>query len=339
MHLLVEYLEIPAVWRVGEAILYPAGWLAEHLDPEGRPWPEEFLKPLGKSGWPTIAVPVPRPGDADAIALARNVARDSLAVLDLYRGARLPLAPMEHQSFGLVIDVSTVAEHRWITDPNGALAQSSFGRFGTLGRWAFTQDDIDAFSSDPRFVYLDNALRAARPTDLEARMVSAIRTLALSRLVVRPALRVVLLATAIEALLGDPYQEGRPATGAHQLARRAAFASCGYETPIGRHGPKRVACDYLIANNGKELGRRLADRQAKGLPTECSTYWDLHGLFRNRGNALHGAALASPTEDVRVHEWVVRGAVLAVLDWITDTGATEVADYEASIRAVPRSQT
>jgi hypothetical protein len=335
-HFLVPYLDIPAEWHVGESTLHPAGWLAKQVLVErlkdDRPWPGPFLEGLDK-GWPTISVPIPNLGDADALPRARNVARDSLAVLDLYRRARLPRAPMERQSFGLAVDVVSTEEHRWITDGTGALAQTSAGRYGTLGPWTFTQEDIDAFRHDPRFAYLDDALRASDPADLEARTVTAIRTLALSRLVVRPALRVVLLATTIEALLGDAYREGGAGTGAHQLARRAAFAGCGYETPIGRHGPGRAACQYLIATTHKELGRAL---EARGLPTRCSFYSGLRSLFRDRGNALHGARLDFPADDIRNHEWVVRTVILSVLGWIAESGATRLTEYEAAIREVPR---
>ena len=123
---------------------------------------------------------------------------------------------------------------RWITNSTGALAQTSAGRYGNVGQWTFTVDDVDAFRDDARFAFLDDALRASDLTDFQARTITAIRTFALSRLVVRPALRVVLLATTIEALLGDPYQVRRAGTGAHQLARRAAFAGCGFEAEFSR---------------------------------------------------------------------------------------------------------
>lgn len=336
MHFLVPYLDIPGDWRVGEATLEPAGRFGERVRAARLPsWPPAFLEPLDDPTWPTISVPIPRIGDEDALLLARNVARDSLAVLDLYRRARLPRAPMDHQSFGLAIDVNSKAEHRWITDSTGALAQTNAGRYGTLGWWTFTQGDIDAFRDDPRFAFLDDALRAGEPTDLEARMVSAIRAFALSRLVGRPALRVVLMATAIEALVGDPYQEAQSGTGAHQLARRAAFAGCGYQADVGRHGPGRTACEYLIATTGKKLTGMLNARRARGEGGTCSFYWDARRLSVDRGDALHGARFDFLAKDVRMHEWVVRSVILSVLDWITETGATEFAEFEAAIGAVP----
>jgi hypothetical protein len=76
---------------------------------------------------------------------------------------------MDHQSFGPAVDVDSKAEHRWITDSTGTLAQTNAGRFGTLGMWTFTQDDVDALRDGPRFAYLDDALRAKEPTDFEAR--------------------------------------------------------------------------------------------------------------------------------------------------------------------------
>jgi hypothetical protein len=337
MHFLVPYLDIPGEWRVGEATLEPAGVFGARVRAARLPsWPPAFLEPLDDPTWPTISVPIPRLGASDALPLARNVARDSLAVLDLYRRARLPLAPMDHQSFGLAVDVDSKAEHRWITDSTGALAQTNAGRYGTLASWTFTQQDIEAFRDDLRFAYLDDARRSGDPTDLEARTISAIRAFALSRLVGRPALRVVLMATAIEALVGDPYQEAQAGTGAHQLARRAAFAGCGYQADVGRHGPERAACDYLHATTGKELMGMLNARRARGEGGTCSFYWDTRRLSVDRGSALHGARLDFPAKDVRMHEWVVRSVILSVLDWITDTGATDFAEFEAAIGAVPR---
>jgi hypothetical protein len=334
MNFEVLYLEIPASWQVGQSTLRPAGWLRDRLEPRPEHWPDVFFEPLEEATWPTIEVPILNLGDTDMIGLARNVARDSLAVLDLYRRARMPLVPIDNVGFGLAVDVYSGREYRWITDAAGALGQTSAGRYGSVGTWTFAQEDIDAFREDPRFAYLDDALRSDDPTDWQARTVTAIRTFALSRLVGRSALRIALLATALEALLGDKYTEGGTGTGAHQLARRASFVVCGAGTPAGIHGPARPACPYLVAEKGETLTKMLRERQARGEPTFCSAYWEIRDLSRDRGNALHGARLDfGPI--ARTHDRVVRSVILGVLDWITQRGATRWAEYEAAIKAIP----
>src|SRR5205814_14505 len=99
---------------------------------------------------------------------------------------------------------------------------------------------------------LDAALSAGDSgrTDWQRRAIVAIRTMNLATVMQRPATRIILMATALEALLGNTYAPGGRATGGHQLSKRAAYLYCGTNilpTP-DPHGPgRRGACGILLA--------------------------------------------------------------------------------------------
>lgn len=246
---------------------------------------------------------------------------------------------VEHEMFGLAVDIGTAREHRWVTDRAGRFISTGASVHGSLAQWEVRRDEITAFCSDPRFAYLERALRkpGSHRTDWERRIVNAVRTFAITTPLHRPSLRIVSAATAIEALVGNEYRQGEGATGGHQLARRGAFAWCGSEfgDPHGP-APARGACPYLTATDRKDLGRRIRKvEKEKGVRPPCSYYATLRGLAEDRNAAVHGADVDFTERQAQQHEYTLEVVILAVLERVISAGMTTLAEYEAAIRTLP----
>jgi hypothetical protein len=146
VHLVVTNLTLPRKWRVGSTTLYPAGQLLDRLNAEMArrdPPRSTFLDNLSELldlPWSTIRVPVLAPGgrvDEAVIDRARDVARDTVAVLRLLQRTRVRSASLERQTFGLSVDIGSVIEPRWITDAKGRFTSGGAQRHGILAHWDF----------------------------------------------------------------------------------------------------------------------------------------------------------------------------------------------------------
>ena len=351
VHLPVPYLVVPAKWRVGAVTFLPPGrllqWFRQDRVRRGvsthalGAYIEEIL------GEDSIGSTALVPAWTNHLATgqiaewtyaeARDAARDSIAVLRLFQ--RSPGMNVDHQLFGLAVDIGAAREHRLTTDRSGRFVSTGVRLHGSIGSWTFSRDDVAAFRADPRLVYLDEALRMpdGQRTEWQRRAVAAVRTLGIGTPLHRPAQRIILAATALEALLGDAYQRGRAGAGAHQLARRGAFVWCGAEfnDPHGQ-APRRGACPFLLARDGKDLRRRItAYNQANGGQPVCSYYADLRDLYEDRGAAVHGAEAQFSERLAGRHEYTLEKVIMVVLGWVTMSGATTFEEYERAIAALP----
>lgn len=354
VHLQVPYLVVPRPWRVGAATFWPAGALLERLRRRGGttrgPIPsvvfEHVTDALVDSRWATVRIDVmstvDRRGKEDlqaTVAAVRDSARDSIAVLTLLKLVKARNASTARQSFGLALDVASVREDYWVTTTRGRYLMAGSARHGTIAPWEFQPADIGRYRHDPRFQLLDVALRTpdSQRTDWQRRVVSALRTFTVANTVDRPATRIVLAATVLEALVGDEFQPGvrQNPTGSHQLARRAAFLWCGAEHN-NPHGPSRPACPFLTEPSDRQLTHRLAEDARHGQEWVCDYYADLRDLYDDRSAALHGAEVRFTNKLTSRHEFTVERVLLLVLEWMAATGATTLQDYEAAIAAVPR---
>lgn len=338
VHLQVPYLEVPIRWRVGDAVFWPGGMLRRRLLRRGQlssgPW-EHILKPLVDERWATVRVMVcteHNDGRIEAtpvVAAARGAMRDAVAVLSLFARARVPRFDTSDQRFGLALDVASVREDSWVTDPPGRWRASGSRRHGTLGAWTFTTEDIEAYRRDDRFNLLDSLLRSDDRTPWQRRLLAALRTWSIANTTYRPATRLVLAATTLEALFGDDYQPRKAATGGHQLARRGAFLWCGAESG-NPHGPGRPACPFLVAAGQGDLDRRLATSGAV-----CDYYGELRSIIEARNAALHGARDDFPERAARAAEYAVEQLLLLTIAWVAETGGSAFGEYLAAIDQVP----
>lgn len=343
IHLIVPHLMVPVAWRIGDVTFLPPGRLLKWADrDQARRQPE----PIGFDAWirtnlddrtTTAAVPAWSRHlatgriEEEAYAAARNTARDSIAVLRLFHATRSRYN-VDHELFGLVADVGSAQELRWVSDPDGRFVAVGLAWQGSVGSWEVPRDAIRAFRADPRFAYLDAALRARAPlTDWQRRILGAVRTMAIATPLHRPAQRIVLAATALEALFGKDFLPGvkQHPTGAHQLARRASFLWCGAEHN-DRHGPTRPACPFLTEPSEGKLTKR---REVK--PWTCTYYDELRDMYDARNAALHGADSRFSDKLAARHEFMIERVLLEVLGWVATTGATTLEEYEHAIAALP----
>jgi hypothetical protein len=349
VHLLVTNLMIPRPWRVGGTTLYPAGHLLASLDrhlasldpPVPEVLVEDYRRDLRGSPWATIRVPALASGgrlDEEALDRARDAARDVVAVLRLFKRVSHRRISLERQTFGLAVDIGSVSEARWITDRAGRFTGVGWQRHGILGHWEFVPAALRAYRADPRFAYLDRALSKGDPDrdEWEGRLITAIRTMNVATVMQRPATRIMLLATALEALLGDKFQPGGSARGrGHQLARRSAYLWCGSDlTPPSLHRPGgRLACDLLTATGDPKKVRNLYEKAQR--VWACSWYGNARELYDDRNEALHGAAAGFDGNTAAMHEFHLDGVVMAAVDWVIQRRPTSVADLDAEIGALP----
>jgi hypothetical protein len=156
--------------------------------------------------------------------------RDSVAVLRLYQHARYPMMNTDIQQFGIHGDIGATMQTYAVTQGERILAHGMHW-LGVIGNWEFTSADVRDFRADPRFRYLDVTLRTrpSRRSEFQRRVLTAVRTLGFATPMVREQLRVVLLATALEALLAADVQPGgRSELGEFfRITQRAAYLLCG----------------------------------------------------------------------------------------------------------------
>lgn len=349
VHFVVPNLIVTRPWRIGPTIISPPGRVLDRAEAQhaaGRLSEmtlDDYRKHLGDRQWATIRVPgtyALSTSDASAVDAARETARDVIAILRLFQRARAPGAETDWQTFGLAMDLGSVIEPRWFTDPRGQHRGMGLQSHGVGPSWSFRSADIAAFRADPRFRFLEAALVAGDdnpPDSWQARALASIRTWGLATLMQRPATRIVLLATALEGLLGNKYVPGRRATGGHVVARRAAYIWCGQgvtQPPIEQHRPGgRAACAFLTTTTDPRRDPTLL-HPTRGL-WACTWYGDVRTLYDDRNAAVHGADQRWDVKTARTHAWHTSEVILATLGWITETGSAAISDVDAAIDALP----
>jgi hypothetical protein len=340
VHLIVTNLTVPRRWRVGSTTLYPAGDLLNELDAELARKDPPVRSALDNVGdvrdfrWATIRVPVLAPGgrvDEATIDQARDVARDSVAV----QRTLVRRFSLERQTFGLSTDIGSVTEPRWVTDTKGRFTSRGLQLHGIFSHWDFKSADVRAYHADPRFAYLDRALAANSPDDWQGRAVTAVRTMNVATIMQRPATRIILLATALEALLGNRFQPDAAATGAHRLAKRAAYLWCGSDVqPPSLHRPgARPACGLLTAASSPRADPTMYDKATRRWG--CSWYGAIRELYDDRNAALHGAASRFDPRAASMHEFNMDHVVLAAVEWVLERRPASIDDLDADIVVLP----
>lgn len=356
VHLLVENLQVPSTWRVGDVVFRPVGWLRERVEMDSRArdvpiFRQDFaLPPLRETKWSSAAVTWYQPAASGnynvSMQVARNATRDAIGVLRLLQRARYPLAPRNVQVFGLPDEVGSVLEYHWVEDTGGRFIGVGGQWRGSIGGWEFSRADIHAYRRDARFWYLNSALLSGTAVGWQQRLMTAMRTVAVATTSLRPSLRIVLLATALEALLGEEFvggwrfdEQGKaikpPQANAHTIGQRAAYLAC-IEPDGVRHHPRTPACLHLSSASQTKLREELYARQRGGDFRVCSAYEAVAALFEDRNAALHGASDSFTEGEAVDHEVTVDGVLLAALGWVVDSGATDIDVLADEIAALPR---
>jgi hypothetical protein len=331
-------------WKVGQATIYPPGDLLAVIDAHVATttprWRQGLIdwyrEPLDGAPWSTIAIPVlarrgPIPNEL--VDEARDIARDVVAVLRLFQRWRVPMADVPQQTFGLVPDIGILTEPHWVTLRRGSVVGTGWARHGTAGPWSFDAADRRAYRDDPRFAYLDRALAVgSERVEWQTRVIRAARIASLATIMQRPSTRIVLLGTALEALLGNRFQARDPGAGADRLARRAAYLWCATDMlPPQPHGiDGRPACGFLTSKKDPIKNSTLNPGFWR-----CSYYGYMRDLYDDRSAALHGAELEWDHRLASQHQAHLEAVLLNAVAWIVRTSPTSIDDLDAEITSLP----
>lgn len=325
-HFPIVQLVMPQTLALGRVSFRPVGWLAELLssDVAKRTENPELWTRLQREAselkWSTADV------EAEDDEAARAAVWDAVSALRLYQRSRYLFVNLDSQTFGLAADIYSATEDHWRTQ-GATLVGAGWERHGIMGSWEFRAADIDAAAADPLFQQL-NRLVAVTPdeaTDLDRRLLIALRMLGRSTRLLPSSLRVVQLAAALEALLGDE----SPTSRTHKVALRAAFLTC--ELDGKPHGPDRP-CFYLGCWTLKELKRGITATAATGRGAFCSAYWDIRELQELRNTVLHEALIE--VERPQSAEGQVDDVLRHLLRWRREApGRDSIADLDRDVRA------
>jgi hypothetical protein len=340
----VDFIEVPRRWRVGRCTIAPAHDVARRLGantPTRSRFQQDVLAQFDAAvaDAATIRIPIRITAAGRAVdgheEAANNEARDALAVLRLLQEVRVPYFDATYQRFGLRPDVGRTIEPRLLCDTSGRIRTAGWTAHGVGGAWTFTHDDLRFYRHDHRFQWLDMALKTTERhrTDWQRRVLTALRTVAFANRTQRSSMRIVLLATAIEALLGDPFVPGRAATSTNVIANRAAYLWCGTDfQPPDPHGVGgRPRCAFFDSRN-PWVDPTLHPRPGKWA---CSFWGALRTLFDDRNAALHGAETRFSEKAANQHEYTIDKVMVQTLVWIQRASPTSIADLDAEIAALP----
>lgn len=280
-------LKIPNEWKVGRVALRPPTWIREVIEASrptrGEPWRERLDRLAAEARELRWALAVIEARDYEE---ARVIAEEHIAVLRVYQRFRYRYVSLDRQTFGLPDAITRHFEEYYALDADGIIVGMGFAQSGVLGEWEFSPADLDAWGDDEAFVFFDELLRkdAMARSEPEKRLSTGLGILNIATASLRPALRHVLIAVALEALLGDDEMPGR----AHRIAARSAFLTCDTlgSPQAGPHGPSRPACAIVAYAQEKEMRVKI---EALGLPgyTSCSYYENVRAMFDRRNNVLH----------------------------------------------------
>lgn len=340
-HFLVTNLVVPFAWPVGPVTFRPPGWLRRQLISQaGRKdvWgdvPIEFLtEGTDDWNWASAHVTLARRSQDDPdIAGARGLMEDAVAVLRLFQRFVVPTVNVDRQTFGLAGDVGDALEWHWRIDRDG-FAGMGGQRLGVVGAWTFTPVHARRFRTEGVFRFLADAiLRHDRPavgvTPWTQRVIVALRVLNQANAMQRDPLRIILAATALEALLGDQGE-----SNSLRVNQRAAFLTC-VDANDTSHGATRPACAILIAKSRKHLGDMLEQRARKGLGWRCSAFEDVDELTDDRNAALHDATDQFGQRAGLRAQRVVDEVLIAAVRWVQSNNATHLKDLDDAIAALP----
>lgn len=343
VHIPVPLLKLPEPLRVGRVTFRPAGWLdghAEQIPALGTPrhiaasGHRHFLDPDTATAEVHVRISGGERAELAAGVEAREIVRDAAAVLRFYQVARYRRHDARRQTFGLADEVGSAMQHFWVLRGRRFIASGSSWH-GQIAPWGFGLGDAATFRADPVFAYLGAALRTTpgRRNQFERRALNAVRTYSLALLQHRVSLQVVLLATALEALLGDepdPKDPDRTERGGYlRIAQRAAYLWCGadFNDPY----PGRAACFRLEAKTLSALIRAFNDRVGQGQRPVCTYFGSLMLLLDDRHEALHRQREQFPQQDTNTHPVTAEEVIVHCLRWIVANRATRLRQLDVAI--------
>lgn len=339
----VPGLDIANAWQVGVVLFHPAGTARELVDtmlqgnrhpdpPAFRAWLDDRVSALSKSAAAEVCV---TDADADMPAGALDLVASALAIMRAVQHMQHPMVGMGHQTFGLPGDVpSAVLDYVIIGDALTAGA----ARSGALAGWTFTDDDHKAWTTDPAFRFLDQALICPERnrTMLQGRALLAISLLSQGWLSYKPDVELLNAAMALEVLLGEATDKDKK----FRIARRVSYFSCGWPGQL-YPGAGRPACPLLSlplsgqrpGAPGPQLQRVLRDMQA-GRAHPCTRFFQVCRIYDARNEIVHRGRL--PANWQRPDTWFIAAHLLSpVLAWFASHPDSDLSELDDEIAALP----
>ena len=206
------------------------------------------------------------------------------------------------------------------------------GRFrGDTAGFSFSAEDFDVWSASASLQFLSAALKDPRPSEGARRAAVGAQLLARAASEHRADLKMLGVASALEAWLLRRVPSGQTL----RLARHVAWFGCG------RHddslcGRDRPVCPYLHLNPAQAKDRTrlktLRDLSDVNVYWRCSEWQQVMDWYDARSGAAHGdpTAVASDQAD-QAEFWVAHYLSEPILTWLLDHQIDPVGDLERAL--------
>lgn len=321
----IEGLKTAAEWTLGAVRLVPAGELQSrfHSPAATDIFLEAFGKATGNDHHGAIAE-----ADADSLEEALQLVGQAVDVLRVLQHVRYGSVQLTH--FGLAGEITRNSI------PYMEMSDTS-DRYGWCFRgpatgWNFS--DESPWDGFPGIRWTASLVGSDDLTDGERRALVGIESLSQAILERRPALKMVLLVTALEAWLLPRRSSGQT----FRLARAVSYFSCG------RHagelcGRDRDTCPYLGIDPSAAGGpARLKQLRQSGAapPWRCAEWHRVVDWYDMRSDIVHGAGptISKSDADNAVY-WVYRWLAEPVLEFLSGHVHDPIGALETALDSLP----
>ncbi len=154
----VPGLGVTRAWDVGQVRFHPPGALGVVLEgmsqrpgrhPEFQAMVEGQMAAMDKSSVAEVSVP-------DGSDAAMPLVAQALAILRVVQHVRSPMSNLQVQTFGLPGEVPSAGIPRFELGEDGLIIGAS--RVGALDGWTFSDGDHAAWTTEPAYRFMDDAL-------------------------------------------------------------------------------------------------------------------------------------------------------------------------------------
>ena len=334
----VPGLEVSQTWDVGLVRIHSAGTAADlveearrGLHPDLPAWFQDHsdrtVAELERSAVAEVEV-------GDGIDGAIVVVESALAIMRAVQHIENPASASRIQTFGLPGQAaSALISYFSLSDK-----APGWKRAGVLGGWSFGDESHAAWTDDPAYRFLDQALKQldGHRTPLQRRALIAIELLSQAWLSWQPDTAFLSAVMALEVLLGEPGDRDKK----FRIARRVSYLICGWLEGSYLAGG-RPACPLLAlplrarGEPGPDLTRLIADIE-KGKIRPCTQVFNVVGLYDARNQIVHGGSLGLTEAQESQATWFIAAWLLRpVLRWFAEHPDADLSELDKEITALP----
>jgi Apea-like HEPN len=334
-------LGVSRVWQVGGVRFHPAGSAADLIEAAigGSDSVPPVLPGVMTDRLAELDRGVVAEVAASSLPEAMSLVENALAVLRVVQRFQRPMADGRRQAFGLPGQVMSAGVAYFML---GEELRMGGARIGALGGWTFSDDDYEAWVTDPVYRYVDAALACeeADRTALQRRTLVTIDLLSQAWLSGQPDVALLNSVMALEVLLAEENDVAKK----FRLARRVSYFLCGWPGDDRYTTRKRQACPLLalpLDGKGypeKDLKKLINDVNAGRAELPCTQFFDVLDLYDARNRIVHGGRLGLTDDEQTRATWFVANWLLRqVLAWFTDHPDAELTDLDAEIASLSAS--